>query len=179
MKNKKYYIIDEVLTPFDLNNFYKSVTSDNIWRIDRSTQGSSVGTWAGLAVWHDKVCYNTYWFGRTVGILENIKNAFIKKYNFPLPNEIKRIHFSAKNNTSNADFHLDTLVPYTWTIVGFMTPEWSKEWGGELNIEGETIDFVPGRFVIFKSDLKHNGSKINKEINHWKLSLNYVLEEHQ
>jgi len=175
MIEKKYYILDDVITLNDLNKLYNDLINAHVWFLSRNTQDSIVGLWPGFIVKHNNEINNPFWFGRFVGLLENIKNIFQKQYNFSLPSNIHRIHVAAKNTTSNTDFHTDISEPCSYTIVGFATPEWSPEWGGELNIEGDSIDFKPGRFVIFKSDLRHDGKKIKKDINFWKLSLNFVL----
>ena len=177
INNKKYYILDDLISSRDLNKLYIDLTNANCWYLSRHTDGSVVGKWPGFIVSDKDELHNQYWFGRFVGLLENIKNNFEKKYKFSLPPKIRRIHVGAKNNTSNTDFHCDVYEPFTYTIVGFLTPEWGKDWGGELNIEGELIDFRPGRFIIFKSDLRHDGAKLKKELDYWKLSLNYVLRE--
>jgi hypothetical protein len=178
LENKKYYVLDNIISKRELLLLYNNLISDNIWYLTRSTDGiSQVGQWPGFIVSSNEQINNYFWFGRFLGILDNIKNNFEKKYNFSLPPKISRIHIGAKNNTSNTDFHCDVIEPFTYTIVGYLTPEWNKEWGGELNIEGEKIDFTPGRFIIFKSDLRHDGSKVKKEIDFWKVSLNYVLKE--
>jgi len=178
MIEKKYYVLDDIISINDLRNLYNELINSNVWYLSRSTDGSNVvGQWPGFIVQDGDSVMNPFWYGRFIGLLENIKNNFQKKYNFSLPPKVRRIHVGAKNTTSNTDFHVDVSDPFTYTIVGFATPEWSSEWGGELNIEGELIDFKPGRFIIFKSDLRHDGSKIKKEINHWKLSLNFVLKE--
>jgi hypothetical protein len=177
MIEKKYYIIDDIISDKDIFNLYTDLTRDNVWNLSRRTNDSTVGHWPGFIVHDNDTVINAYWFGRFFGLLENIKHNFEKKYKFLLPPKIRRIHVGAKHTAANTDFHTDVLEPFTYTIVGFITPEWSSEWGGELNIEGELIDFKAGRFVIFKSDLRHDGTKIKKEINHWKLSLNYVLKE--
>jgi hypothetical protein len=176
MNEKKYYVIDNVILKNDLFNLYNDLINAPVWHISRATTDKTVvGMWPGFIVKNNEEIRNHFWYGRFWGLLENIKNVFQKENNFSLPANIARIHVGAKNTTSNTDFHTDVFEPYTYTIVGFITPEWSQEWGGELNIEGEIIDFKPGRFVIFKSELRHDGSKIKKEINHWKISLNYVL----
>ena len=175
--NKKYYILDDIISKRELIALYNELVSANVWHLSRHTHGSQVGQWPGFIVSDKENVNNGYWFGRFVGILENIKNNFEKKYKFSLPEKIRRMHVGAKNNNSNTDFHVDVIDPFTFTIVGFVAPEWNNEWGGELNIEGEFINFKPGRFIIFKSDLRHDGSKVHKELDFWKISLNYVLQE--
>jgi hypothetical protein len=176
MTEKKYYIIEDIISNNDLFNLYDELVNAPVWYLTRHTHKSIVGQWPGFIVHQDNTVMNPYWFGRFCGLLENIKNNFEKKYKFSLPPKIVRMHVGAKHTQANTDFHTDVLEPFTYTIVGFATPEWSQEWGGELNIEGELIDFKPGKFVIFKSDLRHDGTKI-KETNNWKLSLNFVLRQ--
>ena len=176
-KDQKYYILDNIIPKRELIWLYNDLTNANCWYLSRRTHESQVGQWPGFEVANNGEVNNWYWYGRFESLLDNIKNQFEKQYNFSLPPAIRRMHVGAKNNTSNTDFHCDVYEPYTYTIVGFATPEWSNDWGGELNIEGDIIDFKPGRFVIFKSDLRHDGGKEKKDLDYWKISLNYVLKE--
>ena len=49
---------------------------------------------------------------------------------------------------------------YSWSIIGFMTPQWDKSWGGELQIQEETFTFEPGDFIAFKSTELHDAMPI-------------------
>ena len=63
-----------------------------------------------------------------------------------------------------------------WTILGFLNPVWNSEDGGHFFIEKEKIDYLPGRFIVFPSNLVHNGGYINNEnLNYWRISLNIIL----
>ena len=106
-----------------------------------------------------------------------IKYRFKNHYNFDLPNDIFRIHLGAKNDKSQTLFHSDMQDSQSWTILGFLTPVWKAEYGGQINIEGEEIDYEPGRFIVFKSNILHNGGFVSKNnLDYWRISLNIVLK---
>jgi hypothetical protein len=110
-------------------------------------------------------------------LFDNISYNFYKKYNFTLPENIKRIHLGAKNDSSLTEFHCDTNDANAYTIVGFLTPEWDLNWGGELYIEDKKFQYEPGKFIIFKSNLRHNGIGLNKTVPFWRITLNYVISQ--
>ena len=84
----------------------------------------------------------------------------------------------AKNSKSETVFHTDNNDPLDWSILGFLTPVWKLEDGGEVRIEQEKINYKPGRFILFKSHLLHNGGYIkNNNLNYWRISLNIILCE--
>ena len=63
-----------------------------------------------------------------------------------------------------------------YSIVGFFTPQWAEEWGGELNIEGKVIKYNPGDFILFESTKLHQSKEI-KKIPYWRTSVSYMIEK--
>ena len=88
---------------------------------------------------------------------------------------IKRIALNAQNNNHYTEFHSDDLGS-VYSIVGFLTPQWAEDWGGELNIEGEVIKYSPGDFILFESTKLHKSQPI-KNIPFWRTSINYVIKK--
>ena len=64
-----------------------------------------------------------------------------------------------------------------YSIVGFLTPQWAEDWGGELNVEGEIIKYKPGDFILFDSNQSHKSQEIKKQLPYWRVSINYVIEK--
>ena len=63
-----------------------------------------------------------------------------------------------------------------WTILGFLTPVWKAEYGGNINLQGEEIEYIPGRFIVFKSNILHNGGFVGgNNLDYWRISLNIIL----
>ena len=88
---------------------------------------------------------------------------------------ILSIGLNAQNENHYTAFHKDADDGYS--IVGFLTPQWAEEWGGELNIEGEIMKYKPGDFIIFNSNQLHKSQKINKKIPYWRVTGSYVVKK--
>lgn len=171
------YTIEDIISKKSLENLYNSLISGNMWNLTRHSKNNILGTFPGFVVQEENKILNQGWSGYFSSLYENINHNFHKKYNFTLPENIKRIHLGAKNDSSLTEFHCDTDVVNTYTIVGFLNPQWDLNWGGELYVEDKKFEFIPGRFIIFKSNLRHNGIGLNKTIPFWRLTLNYVVSE--
>jgi hypothetical protein len=171
------YTLDNVILNKDLNNLYNSLINNPVWNLSRSSLNNVLGTFPGFVVKDNDSVLNPGWHGYFMALFENINCNFYKKYKFTLPEKIKRIHLGAKNDSSFTEFHCDTNNSNSYTIVGFLTPQWDLNWGGSLFIEDKKFEFEPGKFIIFKSNLRHNGVGLNKTIPFWRITLNLVVEE--
>ena len=89
---------------------------------------------------------------------------------------LKKLQPNAQNENHYTEFHVDTLED-TYSIVGFITPQWAENWGGELNIEGEIIKYKPGDFILFDSSKTHTSQEIIKNIPYWRVTVNYVIKK--
>lgn len=174
-KKSNTYLIENIIRQKDLFILYKGLIESNVWTLNRTSIGGDFGTFPGFIIQEGSTIYNSYWCGYFMSFFEKINFEFEKKYNFNLPSKIKRIHLVAKNDSSYTEFHCDTQEPNSYTIVGFLTPVWSQNWGGELMVEDEKINFEPGKFIAFKSNLRHNGLGQNQKIPYWRISINYVV----
>ena len=170
-------ILDNILLDKDLFNLYKRLINSNNWDLSRSSlPDQDYGTFPGMTIRDQNIVYNQFWDGYFVSLFENINKNFFEKYKYTLPNNIERIHLGAKNNMSYTEFHRDDQETHLTSIVGFLTPIWAKEWGGNLQVENEKIEFKPGRFVIFDSNKIHDGKGPNSNIAYWRISVNYKLK---
>jgi Rps23 Pro-64 3,4-dihydroxylase Tpa1-like proline 4-hydroxylase len=67
-------------------------------------------------------------------------------------------HYAPLTNVSR---HTDSSFENTYTVLVFCNKYWEDTWGGELKFYSEhsalhnTIDFVPGRVVVFDSRIEH------------------------
>jgi hypothetical protein len=169
--------VDNVMLDKDLFNLYTRLINTNNWNLARSSlPGQDYGTFPGFSIRDNNIIYDQFWDGYFVSLFETINKNFFEKYNYTLPNSIDRIHLGAKNNESYTEFHRDNQENHMTTIVGFLTPVWAKEWGGDLQVEDEKIELKPGRFVIFDSNKIHNGKGPSKNIPYWRISINYRLK---
>jgi hypothetical protein len=174
-----YYVLDNIISKTQIFKLYNILISTPSWTLDRESLNENdleaIG-FPGMIVEEEGNSRNTYLSGYFHSMLDTVKLKFVEKYKFDLPNNVHRIHLGAKNSKSETAFHQDTTESSWWTILGFLTPVWKLEDGGELKIEGETIDYKPGRFIIFKSNLLHNGGYVRStNLNYWRLSLNIIL----
>tara|TARA_R100001509_G_scaffold24983_1_gene13061 strand:+ start:324 stop:854 length:531 start_codon:yes stop_codon:yes gene_type:complete len=172
------YIIDNLISKRHINNLYKGLINTPNWNISRCSIEQDKGTFPGLDIFSDNKSHNSFWHGYFISLYEKLNEKFYEQNKFYLPPIIKRIALGAKNNNSFTDFHIDEHNQSNgWTIVGFLTPEWEKDWGGALQVEDKTIDFVPGRFVIFKVNTIHNGFGSKKDVPYWRISVNYNITD--
>jgi len=124
---------------------------------------------------HEIVYNNQYWIGYFNCLFDRINAELQKQHNFRLTRNIKRISLNAQNDNHYTEFHEDNPED-TYSIVGFFTPQWAEEWGGELNVEGEVIKYNPGDFVLFNSTQLHKSKPI-KKIPYWRTSVSYVINK--
>ena len=141
----KAQYIDNVILDKDLFRLYKDLLDSPTWCLSRSS-----------------IPNETY---------GNFPGKVIKDNN-QIFDPVWNAYFSCLSERINQKFFekYDTI-----SIVGFLTPVWEKVWGGELYVEEEKIDFVPGRFVIFQSERIHNGAAPTKDLHWWRISVNYTL----
>ena len=169
-------IINNVLTTQDCFSLYQGLTSDSIWRLNKaSTDRSPGGAFPGVSFIEDnKIVFNNqYWIGYFNCLFDRINQKLLEQHNFNLNREIIRIGLNAQNDNHYTEFHCDTLKN-TYSIVGFFTPQWAENWGGELNIEGEIIKYNPGDFILFESVKLHQSKEI-KKIPYWRTSVSYLI----
>tara|TARA_E500000318_G_C3399330_1_gene149182 strand:- start:6 stop:542 length:537 start_codon:yes stop_codon:yes gene_type:complete len=169
--------VDNIILKKDLFDLYSGLIQANSWNLSRSsTHGVSIGTFPGFVVRDNYTdVSNHYWNGYFTSLYEKINMKFYEKYNYELPSIIQRIHLGAKNETSITSFHDDTNDNGAISVLGFITPQWSQDWGGDLQIEENKINFEPGKFVIFDSNQIHNGTGPSKKIPYWRISINYII----
>ena len=171
-------IINNVLTTQDCFDLYQGLTTANMWGLNRQTNPDNLGgAFPGVTlVENEEVVYNDqYWIGYFNCLFDRINQKLLEQHNFSLKRKIKRIVLNAQNDNHYTEFHQDN-EENTYSIVGFLTPQWAEEWGGELNIEGEIIKYSSGDFVLFQSNQLHKSQPI-KKIPYWRTSVSYVIEK--
>jgi len=168
-------IINNVLTQEDCFYLYSGLTSSNIWSLNRNSVEAKGGSFPGVVFVKDEqiIFNNQYWIGYFNCLFDRINAQLKQQHNFSMKRIIKRIYLNAQNDNHYTEFHEDT-PENTYSIVGFLTPQWAEEWGGELNIEGQIIKYNPGDFILFESHQLHKSQPI-KKIPYWRTSINYVI----
>ena len=171
-------IINNVLTLEDSFSLYEALISQNLWRLDKKSENTLAGSFPGVEIVAEgKGChFDNYWIGYFNCLFDRINQKLLEQHNFKLNRRIQRINLNAQNDNHYTEFHTDNLEN-TYSIVGFFTPQWAENWGGELNIEGEIMKYKPGDFIIFNSNQLHKSQKINKKIPYWRTSVSYVIDK--
>jgi len=172
-------IIDNVLTLEDSFELYQALLSQNMWCLSRaSNDNREGGTFPGVCFLEkgEALYNNQYWIGYFNCLFDRINQKLKEQHNFSLTRKINRIALNAQNNNHYTEFHVDNKDSNTFSIVGFLTPQWAENWGGELNIEGEVIKYKPGSFVLFDSNQFHRSQEI-KQIPYWRMSVSYVINK--
>ena len=144
-------------------------------------------------------CYNSWVFNKSegysdntpvIGYLDKISSNGIGE-NLPLINlgitakyscqKILRKNFSLERVNTNiqffgqeSSFHVDGPDNF-WSLVIFMSPFWSPEWGGEFVINDQTVPYASNRAVLFKADIMHKGNAPNRYCVHPRLSLAFLF----
>tara|TARA_R100001086_G_scaffold11265_2_gene5903 strand:- start:1592 stop:2125 length:534 start_codon:yes stop_codon:yes gene_type:complete len=174
--------VDNILIEKDLFNLYTNLISSPVWDLHRTSLLPTddgpfdMGCFPGFIVKDRDKIYNHFWHGYFASLFERINVKFFEENKYYLPRNIIRINLGAKNETSLTEFHIDDKNPGVYTILGFLTPIWAKDWGGHLQVEDKKIDYKPGRFMIFKSDSIHNGVGPSQKIPYWRISINYLVQ---
>jgi len=168
--------IDDVILQKDLFRLYKNLIESPTWSLNRSSvYDQTFGSFPGKIIKDNNQIIDPIWNAYFSSLSERINQKFYEKYNYDLPSNIVRIHLGAKNKNSITQFHVDNQKENTLSVVGFLTPIWENDWGGELIVEEEKINYKPGRFVIFNSDKIHNGISPKEDLHWWRISVNYTL----
>jgi|TARA_Y100000114_G_C11699870_1_gene297913 hypothetical protein len=169
-------VISNVLTTDDCFSLYSGLVGTNMWNLNRSSLSGVGGSFPGVNLIEDeKIVYNDqYWIGYFNCLFDRLNVKLQEQHNFSLKRIIKRLALNAANDNHYTEFHQDTIENY-YSIVGFFTPQWAEDWGGELNIEGKIIKYNPGDFILFDSCKLHKSEKI-KKIPYWRTSVSYVIK---
>ena len=170
--------INNVLTKENCFDLYKGLTSHNIWQLNISSNLKNLGGCFPEIILVDNekvVCNHQYWIGYFNCLFDRINQKLLEQHSFSLTRNIKKIALNAQNNNHYTNSHTDGEED-TFSIVGFFTPQWAEDWGGELNIEGKIIKYNSGDFILFNSNQLHKSEPI-KQIPYWRTSVNYVIKK--
>jgi len=171
-------IIKNVLTLENSFNLYQDLINRNMWMLTKaSSKDKPAGNFPGVTfIEENKVVYDdAYLIGYFNCLFDTINQKLEEQHNFNLNKNIKRISLNAQNNNHYTEFHMDALAN-SKSIVGFLTPQWAENWGGELNIEGQIFKYSPRDFILFDSNQLHKSQAI-KQIPYWRISINYIIEK--
>tara|TARA_R100001015_G_C4591580_1_gene147053 strand:+ start:372 stop:899 length:528 start_codon:yes stop_codon:yes gene_type:complete len=171
-------IVNDVLTQKDCFDLYRNIVNQNFWTLSRTSSSDNLGgAFPGVSfIEKGSITYEEpYWIGYFTCLFDRINQKLLEQHNFSINKNINRIALNAANDNHYTEFHVDQDSDY-YTIVGFLTPQWAEDWGGELNVEGQIIKYKPGDFVIFDSNIPHKSEPI-KKIPYWRTSIAYAIKK--
>ena len=164
--------IKNILNEYEIKNTYKKLLEHN-WSID-TTYGNISYFYPTFRVSFEETIYNHYWFGYFSGLVSAINSYLRKNNNFDLGNyKIRSITLNAQQKSSK--FHFHDHRQFKYSLVGFLTPEWDKDWGGSLQIEDTEIHFSPGNFVLFSGSDLHDAMPVKIDLPFWRISVGIFL----
>ena len=182
-KDSKFYIVKNVLLNKEIFELYRKLTQTAMWSLDRSSLvgNTSYKIFPGVQFIENGETRDgryPYFIGYFTALARRIQIKFYETYGWEIPSEILRIALNAQNDNSQTLGHSDDKDPTFYSVVGFLTPVWGKDWGGELNIEGVDIPNEPGTFVVFPSTRFHKCQSDNiKKTPYWRISISYKFSE--
>ena len=164
--------IKNILNEYEIKNTYKKLL-EHSWRID-TPYGNVSYFYPTFRVSFEETIYNHYWFGYFSGLVSAINSYLRKNNNFDLGNyKIRSITLNAQQKSSK--FHFHDHRQFKYSLVGFLTPEWDKDWGGSLQIEDTEIHFSPGNFVLFSGSDLHDAMPVKIDLPFWRISVGIFL----
>jgi hypothetical protein len=180
-KTDNYFLLDDVIDHEECRYLYHTLQASTSWTLSRVSREEDYldpfKSFPGfIVVETDGTVKNEHFSGYFRALTFRISKLVRERYGVSLPSKIHRIHLGAKNSHSDTEFHKDCEEEDAWTILGFLNPIWNSQDGGELYIDDAKIDYKPGRFVVFKSNLSHNGGYVtNEKLNYWRITLNIIV----
>ena len=175
---KQYYLLDNILSKSELFWIYHALLSSNSWNLARTSKDNlnSFNSWPGMIIQNNDQILNEFFAGYFRSIIFRIEDSLKKNNQFELPKKIIRIHIGAKSSFSQTKPHTDSDNENYWTILGFLNPIWNNNDGGQFYLDKNRIEYKPGRFIIFPSNIEHDGGFVkNEKLAYWRISSNIIL----
>lgn len=178
----EHYIFDGVLGTDELLWIYHELLATSSWTLTRTSKGAKVVglpfiSFPGLNIETRGAIHVEFLSGYFRSVVFRIRELANKTNKLVLPPNIQRIHVGAKSSLSKTDFHVDSNEEGDWTILGFLNPIWNARDGGEFFLEKYKVEYKAGRFVVFPSNILHDGGYVrNETLNYWRVAVNIILD---
>tara|TARA_A100001201_G_C4045009_1_gene187890 strand:- start:381 stop:911 length:531 start_codon:yes stop_codon:yes gene_type:complete len=175
------YVAKNILSKSDINDLYQRMLNEPFWRIGATYQGidDPASHHPRSVVMNSNGIYSPFIAGYFTAVVNRVRDKIHDDYGFVIPtNSLDTIGFNAEKKGNISIFHTDAYngETFTWSIVGFLTPQWDPSWGGELQIEDRTYTFEPGDFVLFKSNEYHDSLPIKVDTPFWRISVACLIK---
>jgi hypothetical protein len=174
------YIVKNILKTVDIEQIYESLINDGLWKIGGAYANASDPRlcYPRTVAMDSNGMHNPFIAGYFTAVMARIRDEIQDNYGFSLPSHaLGAIGFNAQRQGNISEFHVDgdSGGKYTWSSVGFLTPQWDPSWGGELQIEDKTYIFEPGDFVVFRSNLFHDALPIKVDTPFWRVTVALMI----
>jgi len=170
-------IIEDFLTKNDLHHTYNMFMNNPNWSLSQIYQKETAKfSYPWINVMANKNIHNIFLYAYTVGVMQHLNYLLNKQFNYVFNiDTINRITINAQKKGDPSYIHEDGENTDT-TCVIFTTPEWEKDFGGELQIKDKNITYKPGTCVIFNSSMPHDAKPIKMKTNLYRTSLAITLK---
>jgi hypothetical protein len=178
----EHYIFDGVIGIDELLWIYQELLSTESWSLARSSRPVMAGlrpfmSFPGLEIETRGHIHLGFLSGYFRSVIFRVRELAMRNNGVILPPNIQRIHVGAKSSFSKTEFHVDAEEGNVWTILGFLNPVWNAADGGEFFLEDHKIQYIGGRFVVFPSNIRHDGGYVrNEKLNYWRVAVNIILD---
>lgn len=165
------YIAKGILNDSDIKSIYHQLMNEPKWNIGGSSD--PIYDFPRLIAFDTEGIYDPFLTGYFISTLGKIRDKIYDDYGFNIPDKLETIRFNAQKKGNIPSFHsdFDHKGTFSWSVVGFLTPQWDKTWGGELQIQDKTFLFEPGDFIVFKSSDYHDALPIKVDTPFWRVSV--------
>ena len=175
------YIVKNILNNTDVSQLYGHLMGESFWNIGGGYANNTDPTmyYPRAVAMDGNGMHSPFIAGYFIATLSKIRERVESEYGFIIPSQsLETVAFNAQRKGNIPLFHTDGDSKgnsMQWSAVGFLTPQWDKSWGGELQIEDKTFIYEPGDFVVFRSDLYHDALPIKVDTPFWRVSVALMM----
>ena len=174
------YIVKNVIGDKDISMLYNHAIKECTWNIGTSYAEATNPKleYPTHLVFNSRGMHNPFLAGYFLSTLSVIRKRIEDEHGFSIPTEkISTIGCNAQRKGNISQFHedADENGAHSWSIVGFLTPQWDPSWGGDLQIEDKTVTYQPGDFVVYRSNLLHDALPIKVDTPFWRVTVACLL----
>ena len=164
-------IVDNLLEPH-VAEFVDMQMRDVSWKYDYKSNQKKVNKHWHVLCGHDpkEVVDNGFEWVQPVWDAAKYKLDFKTKHNV---DDYVRIYLNAHTHGIEPHLHIDDGE---FTMIFYPRLDWKPEWNGGTIIDGQLVEYVGNRLVIFDAHLPHKAMPVSREC--YELRTNVVFKCH-